>query len=163
MKYVGIISDTHGVLDMELFDFFSNCEQIWHCGDIGNLSVIQELEQIAPVVAVYGNIDDQRVKRQFAEYVVFHFDGVQCVMTHIGGYPGKYSPLAIKLLQIHKPTVFLCGHSHILRVQYDKQYQCLYVNPGAAGNTGIHVKKTALKIAFADGKPAKLTIWEKNK
>lgn len=163
MKIMGVLSDTHGSVDVDVLDFLKGCDQICHCGDIGSIDVIYKLQTIAPVIAVHGNIDDLQIRKLYPEHVIFQFDLFTCAMTHIGGYPGKYYKIAIQLLQTYKPSIFICGHSHILRIEKDENYKCLFVNPGAAGNYGMHLKKTALKIISSNDKLLNIKVWEKTR
>ena len=160
MYRIGVLSDTHGFLDSRLLEFFNECDEIWHAGDIGDYSVIQKLETIALVRAVWGNIDHGESKDAFTEDLIFNIDGVKVLMTHIGGYPDRYQSRVRKLIIEHKPQLYIAGHSHILKVIYDKKHECLHMNPGAAGNQGYHTVATALRFII-DGKEIKeLDIFE---
>jgi len=160
---IGLISDTHSHLEDGVKTFFANCDEIWHCGDVGEYRVIEELDKIAPVRVVHGNIDWGDVLNKFPEYQVFSAGPLKVVMIHIGGYPGRYSQIAKRLIMSEKPGLFVCGHSHILKVMFDKKFNCLVVNPGAAGNTGFHVVKTAVRFDIEDGVPMNMEVWEKNR
>lgn len=160
MKRIGLLSDTHGTLDPKILDFFSNCDELWHAGDIGNEATANQLEQFKPLRAVYGNIDGTDIRHRFRLSEVFTCEEVLVLMTHIGGYPGHYEKNVIDLFSEVKPKIFVCGHSHILRVINDKKYNLLYLNPGAAGNTGFHSVKTALRFEI-DGKDIKnMEVYE---
>lgn len=157
---IGLVSDTHGFLHERIPDFFRGCEEIWHCGDIGNMDIIYELQKISRVIAVSGNIDYGEVVKTFPVTQTFTIDGLKICMTHIGGYPGHYSLQARKLLETENPGLFVCGHSHILKVMFDKKYNMLCINPGAAGKTGFHVYITAIRFLIVHGKPQKLEVFE---
>ncbi|MCK9256140.1 MAG: metallophosphoesterase family protein [Bacteroidales bacterium] len=143
---IGLISDTHGYLDKEILDFFAECDEIWHAGDIGSEQVLDELEKFKPTRAVWGNIDDTKIRIRTKEFLSFKCQGLKILMTHIGGYPGKYSQNIKALLLELKPDVFIAGHSHILKVIYDKNFNLLHINPGAAGNKGWHKFVTAIRF-----------------
>lgn len=152
MKYIGLISDTHGVFSEAVRQFLEPVDEIWHAGDIGGgLGTMQEIAAFKPLVAVYGNADDQAVRFDCPEYQSFIREGVSVLMIHIGGYPGKYSAKARALIEKHRPTVFVCGHSHILRVMHDQKYDMLVMNPGACGQQGFHLLRTALRFKLHDG------------
>lgn len=163
MTTVGLLSDTHSHLDGDMRAFLAPVDQIWHAGDIGNERLLAELRSLKPTVAVYGNIDNTEIRQQVPEVQVFMVEQVKVVMMHIGGYPGKYAPKALKLLQTEKPQIFVSGHSHILKVMYDKQLQCMHLNPGAAGLFGVNLVRTMLRFTI-DGQNIKdLEVWEKSK
>lgn len=160
MKRIGILSDTHCALIPQLFDFFKDVDELWHAGDIGNIETADALAQFKPLRAVHGNIDDHVVRMQYPEDLFFHIEDVDVYMTHIGGYPGRYMPEVRRILQDKKPDLFISGHSHILKVMYDKQLNLLHINPGAAGNSGFHNKVTFVRMVV-DGKTFKdLEIFE---
>ena len=160
MKRIGILSDTHCTLIPQLFDFFKDVDELWHAGDIGNIETADALAQFKPLRAVHGNIDDHVVRMQYPEDLFFHIEDVDVYMTHIGGYPGHYMPEVRRILQDKKPDLYICGHSHILKVMYDKQLNLLHINPGAAGNSGFHNKVTFVRMVI-DGKTFKdLEIFE---
>ncbi len=156
----GIISDTHGYLHKGVSEFLSQCDEIFHCGDIGNMEVISKLKSIAPVRAVSGNIDDREMLRTFPINQSFNIENLHVLMMHIGGFPGKYTLQARQLIESEKPGLFLCGHSHILKVMFDKKYNLLFINPGAAGNTGFHSYITAIRMDIKNGKPENLEVYE---
>src|SRR5689334_3144761 len=140
---IGLISDTHSFLDPKVLDHFSKCDEIWHAGDIGEAAVIEQLKKIKPVRAVYGNIDSKELQVAFPEDVRMNVDGVKVLMTHIGGTPPRYNPRVKKLIESERPQVFICGHSHVLKIGRDPaQGNMLFINPGAAGNHGFHSMKT---------------------
>tara|TARA_B110000014_G_C19655691_1_gene344982 strand:+ start:43 stop:543 length:501 start_codon:yes stop_codon:yes gene_type:complete len=151
MKLIGLISDTHGFLDSRFETHLRKCDEIWHAGDIGSMKVAERLKEIAPLKAVFGNIDNHRIRLEFPENLRFMSEGVDVFITHIGGYPGKYDKRLKNKLKINPPTLFICGHSHILKVMNDKKLGILHMNPGAAGNSGLHQVKTMLRFKI-DGK-----------
>lgn len=152
MKKIGLLSDTHGDLPQQIFEYFKEVDEIWHAGDIGDLAVTDALKAFKPLRAVYGNIDDMHCRAEFPEHLHFELEGVTCYLTHIGGRPGNYSKPALIEIQKHQPKVFICGHSHILLVKNDPQNKMLCLNPGACGNKGFHTIRTALRFELHDGK-----------
>ena len=146
MKRIGIISDTHGFFDDKLINFLSKCDEIWHAGDIGNLGLLEKLENFKPLKAVYGNIDDYKVRSALKETIRFRVENKNIIITHIGGYPGKYEKKITEMFKTESPDIFVCGHSHILKVMYDKKYNVLHINPGAAGKSGLHKQRTAIRL-----------------
>lgn len=154
MKKILLLSDTHGNLDDKLFKYINSVDEVWHAGDIGTIVVCRQIEKIKPLKAVYGNIDGQDVRKEYPENQIFLCEEVKVFITHIGGYPGRYNAEAGKLIQAEKPNLFICGHSHILKIMYDKQNDLLHLNPGAAGIYGFHVVKTALRFCI-EGKEIK--------
>lgn len=160
MTKIGLLSDTHSYLDPKVFKYFTNVDEIWHAGDIGNPEVTDELAKFKPLRAVYGNIDDHNVRAQFPENEIFTLDGLKVVMTHIGGYPNRYSRGIPELLRMEKPDLFICGHSHILKVMHDRKLKLLHLNPGAAGFHGFHKVKTLLRFELNNGKIENLEAIE---
>jgi len=146
MIRIGILSDTHGRRLPEVLGFFNKADEIWHAGDIGSEEVLDELRKQKPVRAVYGNIDGTALRRACSEELVFMAEDLKVFMTHIGGYPGRYNPKSKKTIEREKPGLFICGHSHILKVIYDKKYGLLHINPGAAGIYGMHRSVTAVRL-----------------
>lgn len=163
MKKIGLLSDTHSYLDPQLEEFFSNCDEIWHAGDVGNIEVIQSLENWKPVRCVYGNIDDHTLRAEFPEILNFKCEQVHVLMIHIGGSPGKYRTTALSAIRQMQPQLFICGHSHILKVQYDKKYEMLLINPGAAGKHGFHKVRTAMRFTIVGKNIKDLEIIELEK
>lgn len=160
MKRIGILSDTHCTLIPQLFDFFKDVDELWHAGDIGNIETAEALAQFKPLRAVHGNIDDHIVRMQYPENLFFHVEDVDVFMTHIGGYPDHYMTEVKTVLKGKKPNLFICGHSHILRVMYDKKLNLLHINPGAAGNSGFQKQITFIRMVI-DGKEFKdMEIFE---
>ncbi|HJN05120.1 MAG TPA: metallophosphoesterase family protein [Bacteroidales bacterium] len=160
MKCIGLISDTHGYIHPRMFSFFSNCDEIWHAGDICNTETIDKLRSFKPVRAVYGNIDDGKIRLEYNEYEVFTVDGLKVILIHIGGYPGRYTKLAWQLINKHKPGLFISGHSHILKVIPDKKNNLLHINPGASGNSGQHNFITFIKFSINNSELTDLEIFE---
>jgi len=156
MTRIGLISDTHGFLDEKVFDYFKDCNEIWHAGDFGSIGIATTLAASSglTVKAVYGNIDGQDIRSVFNEQLVFMCEEVKVMMRHIGGYPPKYNPDTKKQLLIHKPQLFICGHSHILKIMFDEGIECLYINPGAAGKHGWQKVRTIVRFVI-DGKEIK--------
>jgi uncharacterized protein len=150
LKRIGIISDTHGYLDEAVFKHFENCDEIWHAGDFGNIELANQLTTASGkiVKGVYGNIDGQDIRVQFPEQLVFLCEEVKIMMRHIGGSPPKYNPETRKELALHKPQLFISGHSHILKVIYDDKLNCLHINPGAAGRQGWHKVRTIVRLVI---------------
>lgn len=161
---IGLLSDTHSFLDDKVFEYFAGVDEIWHAGDIGDTALINALEAFKPVRAVYGNIDDKVLQARYPEDLWFSIDGVKFWMTHIGGAPPRYNPRVRKILCERTPDVFICGHSHILRIKRDLQYNnMLYLNPGAAGNHGFHRIKTLVRFNVNNGKMENVEVIELGK
>ena len=154
MKRIGLLSDTHGYWDSKYEIYFSECDEIWHAGDIGTVEVAQKLAAIKPLRAVYGNIDGGDLRKMFGEKYRFKCEDVEVLMKHIGGYPGHYDASIRGSLFARPPQLFISGHSHILKVLYDKTLQCLHINPGAAGMSGFHKVRTLIRFTI-DGKEIK--------
>jgi len=151
MKTIGALSDTHSYLDEGLLTFLEKSDEIWHGGDIGNAAILQKLEEQAPLRAVYGNIDGRDIRLQCPQIQSFVCEGMQILITHIGGKPGRYEQGIREQIRRIRPDIFLCGHSHILRVEYDRHQEMLYINPGAAGKAGFHKVRTAVRFEL-DGR-----------
>lgn len=178
MTKIGILSDTHGLLDRRIFEHFKEVDEIWHAGDIGSAEVLQALREFKPTRAVYGNMDSGDVRYSLPEFYRFRVEEVNVLMTHIGGYPGKYNPWLIPWFrksleaknaqindQINEQMVnaidlFVCGHSHILKVQYDNQFKFLTMNPGAAGKQGWQPCQTLLRFTIDGSKIDNLEVIE---
>lgn len=160
MKRILLISDTHDYLDPKLIKHIEEADEVWHGGDIGSDELCDRIESIKPLRAVFGNIDDLSLQKRFPENLIFDCEGMKVLITHIGGYPGKY-PARIKLLfKEHQPKLFICGHSHILKVMFDKENDLLHINPGACGSQGFHKTKTAVKFEVDNGAIKNLAIIE---
>lgn len=145
---VGLLSDTHGYWDNRYAEHFKECDEIWHAGDIGSVEVIERLAELKPVRAVYGNIDGQNIRIQYPRTAIFMAEEVKVLLTHIGGYPGRYAPEVRKELYAERPNLFIAGHSHILKVMFDDTLKCLYINPGAAGISGFHQVRTLVRFSI---------------
>ena len=154
MKQIVLLSDTHHKLDDRFFPHFENADEIWHAGDIGSLEITDTLKKYAPIRVVYGNIDDKTIRTEFKANLYFKCEKVNVMMTHIGGYPGRYDKKILPIIEQSNPDLFICGHSHILKVMYDKKNQLLHMNPGAIGDYGIHKVKTILCFTI-EGKEIK--------
>lgn len=163
MKKIGILSDTHGILDDRVFEHFESCDEIWHCGDIGSLEVINKLQKFKPLRAVWGNIDGYDIRTQLPQHNRFMCEDVKVWLTHIGGYPGNYDALVSPAIFQQPPKLFVCGHSHILKVKYDKTLDLLHVNPGAAGKYGFHLVQTLVRLEIDGDKIQNLEVIELNK
>ncbi|HEX2974803.1 MAG TPA: metallophosphoesterase family protein [Bacteroidales bacterium] len=148
---IGLLSDTHGWIHPSLFEYFAGVDELWHAGDIGNLETADTLAEFKPLRAVYGNIDDAKVRTAFREHLRFSVEGIDVWMTHIGGMPGKYDQRVRPEIYQNPPQLFICGHSHIARIMRDQKKGFLYVNPGAAGYTGFHKFMTAVRFSIDDG------------
>lgn len=159
---IGLISDTHGYFDETLNEHFAGCSEIWHAGDIGDLTVITSLERIAPVQSVFGNIDDKEMQTRYPENLWLTRDGVDFLITHIAGKPGRYPARVKKLIDDRKPAVLICGHSHICLVKKDEG-GLLYINPGAAGQQGFHAMRTVVRLNVENGACSKLEVIELGK
>ncbi|NBC07019.1 MAG: YfcE family phosphodiesterase [Bacteroidetes bacterium] len=163
MKRIGLISDTHSHLEESVFDYFEECDEIWHAGDIGDPAVADRLAEFRPFRAVYGNIDEPALRRRFPEDLRFELEGVDVFMTHIGGYPGRYNKRVRAILREQPPKLYICGHSHILKVMPDKTLGLLHINPGAAGNHGFHKMKTIVRFSLNKGEIKDLQVVELGK
>ncbi len=157
---IGLISDTHGIVLPFLHKALGEADEIWHAGDIGGLSVLDELRAMKPIRAVHGNIDDHRVRSECPEFLVFEAEGLKVAMMHIGGYPGRYTPQARKIIALEQPALFISGHSHILKVMHDPRNGLLHMNPGAAGKQGIHRVITLIRFSIENGEILKPEVVE---
>ena len=151
MKRIGLLSDTHAYWDERYAKYFGKCDEIWHAGDIGSMELVTRLQEIAPLRAVHGNIDGGDLRRMFPDKLRWNCEGADILMTHIGGYPGKYDPRIRQQLYARPPKLFISGHSHILKVQYDKTLGLLHINPGAAGLQGWHQVRTLVRVTVEEG------------
>lgn len=164
MKKIGILSDTHSCWDERFAKHFADCDEVWHAGDIGCIDVIKRLEEVVPMVrAVRGNIDSGIVARTFPEAQTFNVEGVNVYLTHIGGYPGRYSPGIMRRLVEAHANLFVCGHSHILKVMFDRELNLLHINPGAAGYHGWQKERTLIKFIIDNGDMRDLEVIELGK
>ena len=160
MKKILLLSDTHGFIDDKIKLYANNADEIWHAGDIGEIQVDDELKKIKPLKAVYGNIDNEIIRREFPENQNFKCEDINVWMTHIGGYPNKYSPRIKKIIYDNPPDLFISGHSHILKVINDKKLNLLHINPGAIGNHGFHNVRTMIQFRIDGKKIENLEIIE---
>lgn len=163
VKRIGLLSDTHSVLDSKVLDYFAECDEIWHAGDIGNVEVADRLEAFKPFRAVYGNIDGANLRVRYPLDLRFECEGLDVLMTHIGGYPGKYQKRVRDILLQNPPKLFICGHSHILKIMPDKQFNLLHINPGACGNEGFHQIKTIVRFTMENAAIKDLEVIELGK
>ena len=160
MKRIGLLSDTHGYWDERYLKYFEECDEIWHAGDIGSKEVMDRLMEFKPFRGVYGNIDGQDIRKILPETNIFTIEGAEVIMKHIGGYPGKYDPSIRNLLKVSTPNLFISGHSHILKVKYDKDLGILHINPGAAGKYGFHTVRTLIRFDIDNCKFSNLEVIE---
>lgn len=160
MKKILLLSDTHSFLDDKILKYVGQADEVWHAGDIGDLHVTDEIKKRKPLRGVYGNIDDDKARMEFPLHNRFYCEEVAVLITHIGGYPGKYNPAIRPILQQNPPKLFICGHSHILKVQFDKTLNLLHMNPGAAGIHGFHQVRTMLRFEIEGAKIQALEIIE---
>lgn len=163
MKRIGLLSDTHSFLDETIFKHFEEVDEIWHAGDIGSMEVVEALEAFKPFRAVYGNIDDANMRAAFPENLHFEIEGVPVFITHIGGYPGRYNARARQLIDEHRPQLYICGHSHILKVMPDPKRKLLHINPGACGHHGFHQMRTIIRFSLEAGNIFDLEVIELGK
>ncbi|MGI8952423.1 MAG: metallophosphoesterase family protein [Chitinophagaceae bacterium] len=154
MTRIGLISDTHNFLDESVFKHFENCDEIWHAGDFGNIAIAEKLNSFKPLRGVYGNIDGQDIRAIYPEKILFNCEEIKVFMKHIGGYPKKYAKGVKEMIAQNNVQLFISGHSHILKIMFDEQLQCLHINPGAAGKQGWQRVRTIVRFAI-DGKEIK--------
>ncbi len=156
---IGLLSDTHNYLDPRIPGYFSECDEIWHAGDFGTISIAEQLRNVAPVFGVYGNIDGEDVRKEYPLHQRFEREGVDVWMTHIGGLPGRYCIPIRDEIESNPPDMFICGHSHILKIARDQSLnKMLYVNPGAAGKHGFHLYRTAVRFEISSGKVKNMEV-----
>ena len=160
MTKIGLLSDSHSFLDESIFDYFQDCDEIWHAGDIGDPLLAERLSAFKPFRAVFGNIDGTEIRRQFPEDLLFEIEGLKVFMTHIGGYPGRYQPRVREILTAELPGLYICGHSHILKVVPDKKLGLVHLNPGACGRAGWQTVRTVMRFEVGEGKIQKLEVIE---
>jgi putative phosphoesterase len=160
MFRIGVLSDTHGFFDPGIATYFGKCDEIWHAGDIGDFEVIVRLAMIAPVIAVYGNIDGTSIRSRYPGHQRLLREGLDIWMTHIGGYPGSYDPRVKPDIYSNPPGLFISGHSHILKVMPDRKNGFLHINPGAAGRTGLHSARTLVRFEVEQGRIQNLDVIE---
>lgn len=158
---IGLISDTHNFLDPAVSHYFDQVDEIWHAGDFGSYEVAEELSALAPVIGVYGNIDGQDIRKEFPLHQRFVRNGLNIWMTHIGGVPGRYCIPVRDELSKNPPDVFVCGHSHILKIARDQEHsQMIYLNPGAAGKQGFQTVRTILRFSISDASIRDMEVIE---
>ena len=160
MKKILLLSDSHGYIDQKITKYLDDVDEVWHAGDIGDLKVCETILKIKPLKAVFGNIDSHEIREKFQEDLTFYCEGLKIYITHIGGYPGNYNKRVKKVIEETRPNVFICGHSHILKVIYDKKNDLLHMNPGACGLQGFHKKRTMLKFNIENKKITNLNVIE---
>lgn len=162
MRRIAIISDTHGTFDVSIREFLRDVDEVWHAGDVGGggVDLADEIARYKPLVCVWGNIDGAQMRRAFHQFESFKCEGVQILMTHIGGYPKRYTAEAEAMIQRVRPKIFISGHSHILKVIYDPKYDLLHINPGAAGRYGIHKVRTAVRFTIEGSEIRDLEVGE---
>ena len=160
MKRILLLSDTHNYLDNRIFNHLKECDEIWHAGDIGSIRIIDQLKEFAEIKAVYGNIDGGEIRKELNKILFFKCEEMKIMITHIGGYPGKYQKDIKEIILNKKPDIFISGHSHILKVIHDKDLNLLHMNPGAIGNYGIHKVKTILTFNIQKKKIKDLKVIE---
>lgn len=160
MAYIGLISDTHCHFDDKVRKFLEPVETVWHAGDFGNVETADSIASFKPLVGVYGNCDGYDVRAVHPMMQLMEVEGMKVLMMHIGGYPGRYDFRALRLIEAHRPDIFVCGHSHILKVVNDRHYNMLVLNPGAAGLQGFHLVRTALRFHIENGKVTDMEVGE---
>lgn len=160
MKRIGLLSDTHGFLDERIFQYFKECDEVWHAGDIGNIEVADEINGYKPLKAVYGNIDGHDVRIVYPEILRFHCEKVDVMIKHIGGYPGNYDRSVKDIINTNPPKLLITGHSHILKVGFDKKHNLLHINPGAAGKSGFHKVQTVVRFSIDNTEIKDLEVIE---
>ena len=160
MKKILLISDTHGYIDEKIIKYASKVDEIWHAGDIGDISVTDILKKLKPLKAVYGNIDDHNIRAEFPLHNRFMCEKIDVWITHIGGYPKRYNPKILEELKSNSPDLFICGHSHILKVINDKELDLLHMNPGAIGKHGLHRVRTMIQFEISGEKIENLSVIE---
>ncbi len=163
MKKIALISDTHGLLAQDVLEHIETADEVWHAGDIGHIDLVQKLESLKPLRAVYGNIDDHTIRYSCPLNLNFECEGMKVFMTHIGGYPGRYSKRVRELLDVSKPDIYICGHSHICKVMKDHQRNLIHLNPGACGIKGFHQIRTMILLEIDDSSIKRLQIVELGK
>lgn len=163
MLRIGLLSDTHGFFDERINEHFKDCHELWHAGDIGDLDVITKLNRIAPVVAVYGNIDGSQVRARYPGHQRLNREGIDIWMTHIGGYPGHYDARVRPGILEHPPGIFISGHSHILKIMHDPDLGLLHMNPGSAGRSGLHQVRTLIRFEVDQGHIGAVDVIELGK
>ena len=157
---IGLLSDTHSIIDKRILKFFENCNEIWHAGDIGTIETLESLEKFKKIRAVYGNIDNHQIRKEVNEFLLLKYEKLVILIIHIAGKPPKYNKITYNLIKKHKPNILICGHSHILKIHRDKENDILIINPGASGNVGFHKFKTAIRFNIINSNIKNLKIIE---
>jgi hypothetical protein len=157
---IGLLSDTHSIIDKRILKFFKNCDEIWHAGDIGTIKTLELLEKFKKIRAVYGNIDNHQIRKEINEFLHLKYEKLVILIIHIAGKPPKYNKITYNLIKKHKPNILICGHSHILKIHRDKENDILIINPGASGNVGFHKFKTAIRFNIINSNIKNLEIIE---
>ena len=157
---IGLLSDTHSIIDKRILKFFKNCDEIWHAGDIGTIKTLESLEKFKKIRAVYGNIDNHQIRKEVNEFLLLKYEKLVILIIHIAGKPPKYNKITYNLIKKHKPNILICGHSHILKIHRDKENNILIINPGASGNIGFHKFKTAIRFNIINSNIKNLEIIE---
>ena len=157
---IGLLSDTHSIIDKRILKFFKNCDEIWHAGDIGTIKTLESLEKFKKIRAVYGNIDNHQIRKEVNEFLLLKYEKLVILIIHIAGKPPKYNKITYNLIKKHKPNILICGHSHILKIHRDKENDILIINPGASGNIGFHKFKTAIRFNIVNSNIKNLKIIE---
>jgi len=163
MKKILLISDTHGLIDDFILKHVKQADEVWHAGDIGTTEVTDTIKKYKPVRAVFGNIDGAEIRKEFPEVQRFVVEGVSVLLIHIGGYPGRYTQIVRDILRVNPPKLFISGHSHILKVMFDKKYNLLHINPGATGIKGFHKQRTMVRFVLDNGDIRELEVIEVKK
>ena len=157
---IGLLSDTHSIIDKRILKFFKNCDEIWHAGDIGTIKTLESLEKFKKIRAVYGNIDNHQIRKEVNKFLLLKYEKLVILIIHIAGKPPKYNKITYNLIKKHKPNILICGHSHILKIHRDKENDILIINPGASGNIGFHKFKTAIRFNIINSNIKNLKIIE---
>ena len=160
MTKIGLLSDTHGYLDPKVFEYFKDVDEVWHAGDIGSLEIVDQLKKFKPTRIIFGNIDETQIRSETKETEIFTVGKMKVVMTHIAGRSGRYAKGIPELLKKEQPNIFVCGHSHILLVQFDKRFNTLWLNPGACGIKGFHSVRTLLRFGIEEDKVVQMEAIE---
>lgn len=160
MKKICIISDSHNYVDKNIINYIKKCDEVWHAGDIGNIQICESLKKYSLLRAVHGNIDNHEIRIEYPEFQFFQCEELKILMTHIGGYPGRYNKKAIELIKKCKPNMFICGHSHILKVLNDKKFNLIHINPGAIGKHGFHQVRTMIILKIEKKKIFDMNVIE---
>ena len=160
MKRIGLLSDTHGYWDERYVQHFAECDEVWHAGDFGSEECYKKIASFKPLVAVYGNVDGGNLRHWMPSSQNFVCEGSRVLMTHVGAYPNHYDPRIVEAIRLARPNIFIAGHSHILRVMFDRRFDMLYLNPGAAGIYGFHQVRTALRFEIENGEARKMELGE---